>query len=72
LSKKLLTASEVAEMLQIGEDGLRRWRYRGEGPKAIKLGYRTLRYRQEDVEAWLAANETETPGQKRGNDNDSP
>lgn len=28
------------------------WRYRGEGPKGYKIG-RHVRYRPEDVEAWL-------------------
>lgn len=30
------------------------WRYRGVGPRAIKVG-RHLRYRRRDVEAWLEA-----------------
>lgn len=50
---QLLTSSQVAEMLHITEEGLRRWRYRGKGPPFLRLGPRTLRYRPEDVQTWL-------------------
>ena len=30
------------------------WRYRGQGPVAVKIGNR-LRYRPADVEAWITA-----------------
>lgn len=56
---QLLTASQVAERLNIGKDSLRRMRYSGQGPPAMKLGHRTVRYRLEDVEAWLATHETQ-------------
>ena len=53
MNQSLLTSSQVAEMLHITEEGLRRWRYRGKGPPCLRLGPRTLRYRPEDVAAWL-------------------
>jgi predicted DNA-binding transcriptional regulator AlpA len=50
--RPLATKAEVAEYLQKPEHTLDQWRWRGDGPKAIKVG-RTLRYRWSDVEAWL-------------------
>lgn len=60
---QLLTMEQVAEWLQVTVGTLRDWRARGT-PRdmsplpVIKVGG-AVRYRREDVEAWLAAN-TET------------
>jgi excisionase family DNA binding protein len=48
----LMTTMEVAEYLAVPVATLWAWRYRGEGPRAVKVG-RHLRYRAEDVEHWL-------------------
>lgn len=50
----LATAKEVAEFLRTTETQLSRLRYEGHGPQFIKLG-RSVRYRWEDVQAWIAA-----------------
>jgi predicted DNA-binding transcriptional regulator AlpA len=63
---QLLTTREVAEMLNVTQDGLRRWRREGQGPKAVKLSYHTLRYRLEDVEIWI---EERTGQEETENDN---
>jgi hypothetical protein len=50
--KRLLTAEEVAEILQLAPESLCRWRSTGEGPLFIKCGRgRTapIRYRLADV-----------------------
>jgi excisionase family DNA binding protein len=52
--EKLLTSEDVAELLGIGPETFGDMRRAGEGPPVIKLGHRTLRYRPEDVDAWLA------------------
>lgn len=49
----LLTPNEVADALGVTVGTLNNLRYRGEGPDFIKLGHRTIRYRQEDIEAWI-------------------
>lgn len=49
----LLTPKEVADRLKIDPVTLRVWRNRGQGPKSMRLGYRTVRYRNSDVDAWL-------------------
>ncbi len=49
----LLTTEQVAQYLQVPVATLHQWRYRQEGPRAYKVG-RHLRWRQADVDAWLA------------------
>lgn len=50
--EQLRTPEEVAAFLQVPLATLYAWRYRSEGPPAIKIG-RHLRYRARDVERWL-------------------
>lgn len=52
----LLPPTPVAEALGITTGNLAQMRYRGTGPKFIKLGARSVRYRWCDVEAWIEAN----------------
>ncbi len=54
----LLSAAEVSAYLQVPIRTLHRWRHRRTGPPAIRVG-RYLRYRQEDVEAWLTKQQSE-------------
>jgi predicted DNA-binding transcriptional regulator AlpA len=49
---RLWTIEDVAEFLAIPPQTLYRWNYLGTGPRRIKVG-RYVRYRPEDVEAWL-------------------
>ncbi len=49
----LLTLREVAEILRVPCSTLYQWRGRGHGPRAYRVG-RHLRYRAEDVDAWIA------------------
>lgn len=51
----LRNTAQVAEQLQVAEQTLRYWRHVGSGPPSIKVG-RGVRYRQSDVDAWLADN----------------
>lgn len=48
----LLTPEEVAARLKIPRATLHQWRYRREGPPAIRVG-RHLRYPEDEYEAWL-------------------
>jgi excisionase family DNA binding protein len=50
---QLLTIEQVAEQLQVPVDTLYYWRSKKAGPAALKVG-KYLRWRQEDVDAWLA------------------
>lgn len=49
----LLTTEDVAELCNVPIATVRKWRYEGTGPTACKLG-RHVRYRREDVEAWIS------------------
>ena len=49
---KLMSLTEVSEMLGIPLHTLYRWRYKGDGPVGYRVG-RHVRYRREAVEAWL-------------------
>lgn len=50
----LWTPAALAEYLDRNEKTLAEWRYRGVGPKYLKIEHGHIRYRQADVEAWLA------------------
>lgn len=50
----LLTEEDVAMQLHVSVASVRRWRLEKRGPLFIKVGF-LVRYRPEDVEAWLAA-----------------
>ncbi|WP_062518536.1 helix-turn-helix transcriptional regulator [Demequina gelatinilytica] len=51
---KLLTITEVAEMLRTSPNTINYWIYKGTGPKSIKVGRRRL-WSEADVLAWLEA-----------------
>lgn len=52
LGKRLVSAEQVADYLGVPVKTLYQWRYKGVGPRALRVG-RHLRYRPEDVEGWL-------------------
>lgn len=52
--EKLLTPTEVSDLLGVPVATLYAWRHRGKGPAAIKVG-RHLRYRPEQVERFVDA-----------------
>ena len=49
----LLTDVELAELLGASLQTIRNWRWRGDGPRYVKLGGRMVRYRPEDVRAFI-------------------
>jgi len=51
---QLLTAQELAELLKVPAKTIYAWRYKGQGPPGVVVG-RHLRFRPEDVAAWLDA-----------------
>ena len=50
----LLTEDEVAKQSTVSVASMRRWRLERRGPHFVKVGS-LVRYRQEDLEAWLAS-----------------
>jgi excisionase family DNA binding protein len=49
---QLDSPAQVAERLQIPERTLNDWRYKGVGPRYLRIG-KHVRYRRADVEDWL-------------------
>jgi len=49
---KLMSLTDVSEMLGIPVHTLYRGRYKGDGPAGYRVG-RHVRYRREAVDAWL-------------------
>ncbi len=49
---RLLTVQQLADLLQVPPKTIYAWRYKGVGPRAVPVG-RYLRFRVEDVTAWL-------------------
>jgi predicted DNA-binding transcriptional regulator AlpA len=49
----LLTRQDVARIIGVSVDHFDDMRSAGDGPKETRLGHRTLRFRPQDVDAWL-------------------
>jgi len=52
LTERLLSLSELSELLGVPVATLYGWRHRGEGPVGYRVG-RHVRYRRATVEEWL-------------------
>ena len=55
--KPLLTTTQAAALLGFHKSYLAKARLIGGGPLYLKIGGRSVRYRQRDLEAWLADRE---------------
>ena len=49
----LLTEGEAAAFLKLTTRALQAWRYQGRGPRYVKISARAVRYRPEDLKAWI-------------------
>lgn len=56
MTEELVSPALLAEYLGTTTGALAQMRYRGMGPRFIKLGAKAVRYSMGDVNAWLAAN----------------
>lgn len=54
LPPTLLTETEVSKQLRVSLAALRKWRVMKRGPQSLKVGS-LVRYRQADVDQWLAS-----------------
>lgn len=50
---QLLNEHAIAELLGVSVATVRRWRLLKQGPKYIRVGAASVRYRQEDVRAYI-------------------
>jgi predicted DNA-binding transcriptional regulator AlpA len=55
----ILTPKGVATEYQVSERTLANWRALKQGPRFLKLGKRAVRYRREDIEAFIAGDASE-------------
>lgn len=53
----LLTSAEVEERLRVARATLTYWRATDQGPPWIRLGRATIRYPEDGLNSWLAAQE---------------
>lgn len=51
----MLTPKEVCDILQVTNTQLQDWRTQKLGPPFVRLGHRTVRYRQSAVDAYVAS-----------------
>ena len=51
---KLLKTDEVAEMTGLSPETLAQWRWLRKEIPFVRLGKKCVRYRQSDIDAWLA------------------
>ncbi len=62
----LMNTDQFAEYVGIKPNTAYHWRARGVGPKYIKPTERTLLYRRDDVDEWLASRELTSTSDKGG------
>ena len=53
-STRLLTADEVAELTGLSVETLAQWRSQKKGMPYVKISRNCVRYRQSDLDGWLA------------------
>jgi predicted DNA-binding transcriptional regulator AlpA len=51
----LLNQREAAAVLRLSERTIERMRVQGNGPRFVRLNHRSIRYRQQDLDAYVAA-----------------
>jgi excisionase family DNA binding protein len=63
----MLDQREAAKLLRLSERTLERLRLTGGGPRYVKCG-RSVRYRECDLDAWIAARVVSSTSAEGGND----
>ena len=64
IPQRLLTTAEAAEFVRLSQAHLEKCRVYGRGPRFVRLG-RAIRYRIEDLQAWIAAGLAESTSEPR-------
>lgn len=64
LPDPLLKPEDAAEILGCTTKHLEGLRCRGGGPRYVRLGWRTVRYRRSQLESWLASREFASTAQE--------
>jgi predicted DNA-binding transcriptional regulator AlpA len=53
-ASQLLDTAQVSNLLNLRAATLKKWRVLGTGPKYVRVGKRTIRYRLADVKRFIA------------------
>ena len=61
----LVPQANLAQLLNVSERTLERWRVEGTGPVYVKAGRRVL-YRRDDIERWLAQGARHSTSDRKG------
>lgn len=56
MTEQLLTPTEAGALLAMTKGALAQLRYLGAGPKFVRVSGRSVRYRHEDLDEWIAVN----------------
>ena len=54
-TSQVFDTKELAKLLDVSPRTVQAWRLKGVGPRFYTISKRCVRYRREDVEAWLTA-----------------
>ena len=65
----LLTQRDAALYLHLSERTLERMRVAGNGPRFVRLSNRSIRYRQQDLDAYVAARVVGSTSEENTNGN---
>ena len=60
----LLAEGEIARQIGVSLHTIRRWRHERKGPAYLRMG-RTIRYRQEDIDEFIARSVNEPVNQEK-------
>ncbi|RFB06475.1 DNA-binding protein [Parvularcula marina] len=52
--QEYLTPKQAADYLGVAQQTMYNWRSRREGPPALRMGERYLRYKRSDLDQWVA------------------
>jgi predicted DNA-binding transcriptional regulator AlpA len=63
----LLTQREAASVLRLSERTIERMRRVGNGPRFVRLANHSVRYRQQDLDAYIAARVVASTSEERTN-----
>jgi predicted DNA-binding transcriptional regulator AlpA len=58
---ELMTEQEVADLLRVSLSAVKRLRFKGTGPRYIRISQRVVRYPRKDVLDWMQRGGVEEP-----------